>query len=297
MLERTRHIVFATNFSDACHSAIPAVARWVDQLQCRLTILHVYDSRRELYRDAQSRLQSFFAEADNYTNCERLLLAGEPAAAIAGFCENMRDTLLLLPPSDQAGLPRPWHRSLRAQLIARLPIPIWTLGRTSVGEPLLAVANHLAAFVSNPEEGTSHIRYGARYAAATNSTLHLIHVIPNVDEGSLTHTLRSRAPLGEEYAEAWMQEITASIEPAAKIELHMEQGSVRRLLPQLFQRTGADMLLVSRQTACEPQWLLGPVVNPIFRRVNAGILSVHLIPEITPFTKLGTLNPGFARAS
>jgi hypothetical protein len=194
-------------------------------------------------------------------------------------------------------LPRPWHRSLRAKLIARLPIPVWTLGRTLVGEPIPAGAKHLAALVSSPEEGTSHLRYGARYAAATNATLHLIHVVPNVDEGSLTHPLRSAGPLGEEYAEAWMQEITASLESAAKIELHMEQGPVRRLLPQLFARTGADMLLVSRQTACEPQLLRGPVVNPIFRRLSAGILSIPLTPEFAPQTKLGALNPGFLRAS
>ena len=296
MLDRTRHIVFATNFSDACHSAIPAVARWVDQLQCRLTILHVYDSERVLYREAQSRLKSFFAEADNYPNCDRMLIAGDPADAIARYCQSMRDTLLLLPPSNQSGLPRPWHRSLRAKLIARLPIPIWTLGRTYVGEPMPVGTNHLAAFVASPEEGTSHIRYGARYAAATNSTLHLIHVIPNVDEGSLTHTLRSAAPLGEEYAEAWMQEITASLEPAAKIELHMDQGPARRLLPKLFHRTGADMLLVSRQAACEPQ-LLGPVVNPIFQRLSAGILSVPFLPETAVLTRLAELDPGFARAS
>jgi nucleotide-binding universal stress UspA family protein len=297
MLDRTVHIVFATNFSDACHAAIPAVARWVDQLGCRLTILHVYDSRRVLYRDAMSRLESFFAEADNYPNCDRLLLDGDPAESIARYCENMRETLLLLPPSDQSGLPRPWHRSLRAKLMQRLSIPIWTLGRTLVGEPIPAGAKHIAAFVNNPEEGTSHIRYGARYAAATDSTLHLIHVIPQVDEGSLTHPLRTAAPLGEEYAEAWMEEILASLEYAAKIELHLEQGSVRRLLPQLFERTGADMLLVSRQSACEPQLLRGPIVNPIFRQLSAGIVSIPLLPEIAPATKVAELRPGFVRAS
>ena len=295
MLNRTAHIVFATNFSDACHAAIPAVARWVDQLGCRLTILHVYDSRRVLYRDARSRLDSFFAEADNYPSCSRLLLEGHPVASIARYCENMRDVLLLLPPSDQSGLPRPWHRSLRAKLMTMLPIPIWTLGRTLVGEPIPSGSKHLAAFVSDPEEGTSHIRYGARYAAATGSTLHLIHVIPEVEEGSLTHTLHTAAPLGEEYAEAWMQEIMGSLESTIKIELHIEQGPVRRLLPRLFDRTGADMLLVSRQTACEPQFLRGPGINPTFRRLSAGIVSVPLMPEIALTAKVAELRPGLAQ--
>ena len=117
-----------------------------------------------------------------------------------------------------------------------------------------------------------------------------------MNEGSLTHTLDTAAPLGEDYAEMWMQEIAASLEPATKIELHMEQGPVSRLLPRLFERTGADMLLVSRQTACEPQLLRGPIVNPIFRRLTAGIVSVPLMPETAPLSQTGKLRPGLARA-
>ena len=117
MLQHTRHIIFATNFSDACHAAIPAVARWVDLLQCKLSLLHVYDADRILYRDANALLQSFFAEADNYPQCQRVSMSGDPAEGISEFCQRHRDALLVLPPSDQTGLPRPWHRSLRARMI------------------------------------------------------------------------------------------------------------------------------------------------------------------------------------
>ncbi|PPT53544.1 hypothetical protein XarbCFBP8150_21555, partial [Xanthomonas arboricola] len=36
------HLIFATNFSETCHAAIPTVAQLVDRLRARLTILHVH---------------------------------------------------------------------------------------------------------------------------------------------------------------------------------------------------------------------------------------------------------------
>lgn len=284
MLDQTTHIIFATNFSDACHSAIPAVARWVDQLRCKLTILHVYNPEQVLIRDAERLLNSFFAEANNYPSSERVLIAGDVAEGIASFCSRQQNALLLLPPSDQAGLPRPWHRSLRAQLIGRLPMPVWTLGKTVVGQPLPANTSHVAALVQNPEEGTSHLRQAARYAARTRSTLHLFHIVPSIDEGSLTHTLHTAAPLGVDRATAWMNELTECLEPVEKFELHVEQGSLKKLLPSLLHRTGAEMLMVSSEGALQRNWLR-PGVSPIFRKLNAGILVVP------PTATAGSMHP------
>lgn len=279
MLQNTNHIIFATNFSDACHAAIPAVARWVDLLQCKLTLLHVYDADRVLYRDANALLQSFFAEADNYPQCRRVLMSGDPAVGIAEFCQRHRDALLVLPPSDQTGLPRPWHRSLRARMIESLPIPVWTLGRTMVGSTAPStVDRHLGVWVGSPEEGLSHVRHAARYASDTRSTLHLLHIVSDVNEGSLTHSLRTKAPLGEEYAEDWLNQVAASLDIAQRVEIHVGKGKARRVLPQLIRASGVEMLMVSQNAAIE-RGIFRSEVNSIFRECGAGIVSVPLAPQ------------------
>ncbi len=79
-------------------------------------------------------LRSFFAEADNYQHCDRFLVSGDPRDGITAYCEGRPNILLHASPSDLTGLPRPWHRSLRARLIQRLSIPIWTLGRINIGD-------------------------------------------------------------------------------------------------------------------------------------------------------------------
>jgi len=56
------------------------------------------------------------------------------------------------------------------------------------------------------------------------------------------------------------------------------------------------MLLVSRYTACETRFL-GPAVNPIFRNISAGILSIPHITDLAPLSDFANQAPGFLKAS
>jgi len=147
MIRMTDHIIFATNFSDACHAAIPTVTRWVDAHNARLTILHVYQPEKTLHRKAEAHLKSFYAEADNYSNCQRILLAGNPCDNIESFCTKEGDGLLFMPPSDRTGLPRPFHVSTRARLLENLEMPIWTMGKATLKTNATVAGNNVAVCV------------------------------------------------------------------------------------------------------------------------------------------------------
>jgi hypothetical protein len=273
MLHKVKEIVFATDFSDSSHAVIPSVAQWVDTLGAKLTLLHVYNPSVTMYREAGVLLQSFFAEADNYPHCDRVLVSGDPAEGIAAYCERRSNVLLMLPPSDLTGLPRPWHRSMRARLIKRLSVPVWTLGRVNVGESTSAAHRHIGVFLSDPEEGVSHLQQAALYAEATGATLHLLNIVDEIDEGSLTKPLTSAGPMGEESANAWLNDIADSLDPACNIEVHVSQGRTSRELPVLLRRSGANVLMVSNQTAVQGGWL-GPAINPIFGKCAISLVSV-----------------------
>jgi nucleotide-binding universal stress UspA family protein len=273
MLHKIKEIVFATDFSDSSHAVIPAVAQWVDTLGAKLTLLHIYDPATTMYREAQVLLQSFFAEADNYPHCDRVLVSGDPTAGIASYCERRSNILLMLPPSDLTGLPRPWHRSMRARLIKRLSVPVWTLGRVNVGESTSTAHRHIGVFLRDPEEGLSHLQQAASYAGATGATLHLLNIVDEIDEGSLITPLTSAAPMGEESAHAWLNDIADSLDSACNIEVHIGQGQIGRELPRLLRRSGANVLMVSNHTAVQGGWL-GPAINPIFGKCSISLISV-----------------------
>lgn len=282
MLQRATEIVFATNFSDSSHAVIPTVARWVDTLGAKLTLLHVYDANKTLYREAEALLRSFFAEADNYQHCDRVLISGDACEGIAAYCERRPNVLLMLPPSDLTGLPRPFHRSLRARLIKRLSVPIWTLGRINVGDSTSSADRHIGVWLGDPDEGLSHLQQAARYASETGGTLHLLHVVDEINEGSMLKPMLSAAPMGEETADAWLQDIASTMKLDCKVEIHVAQGRVSRELPQLLRRSGADMLVLNQQSAVRSSWL-GPEINPIFSKCAIGLICV---PYYSKFEEL-----------
>jgi len=282
MLQKITEIVFATDFSDSSHAVIPTVAQWVDTLDAKLTLLHVYDANKTLYREAETLLRSFFAEADNYKHCDRVLVSGDPCDGIAAYCERRPNVLLMLPPSDLTGLPRPWHRSLRARLIKRLSVPIWTLGRINVGDSAPSSDRHIGVWLGDPEEGLSHLQQAARYASETGGTLHLLHIVDEINEGSMLKPLMSASPMGEETADAWLRDIASTLNPDCNVEVHVAQGRVSRELPRLLRRSGADMLVLSQQSAIQSSWI-GPEINPVFRQCT---ISLVCVPYFARFEEL-----------
>jgi len=282
MLQRATEIVFATDFSDSSHAVIPTIAQWVETLGAKLTLLHVYDSSKTFYREAETLLRSFFAEADNYQHCDRVLISGDPCEGIAAHCERRPNILLMLPPSDLTGLPRPWHRSLRARLIQRLSVPVWTLGRINVGDSAPSADRHIGVWLGDPEEGLSHLQQAANYASETGGTLHLLHVVDEINEGSLLKPLLSAAPMGEETADAWLRDIASTLDLDCNVEVHVAQGRVARELPRLLRRSGADMLVLSQHSAVHHSWI-GPEINPVFRKCA---ISLVCVPYYSRFEEL-----------
>ncbi len=225
MNDTTCHLIFATSFSDACHAAIPSVARIVDALSARLTILHVYDPQKKTIRDADGMLHSFFAEADNYPHCERQMIGGAVFEGITEFCRHHRDALLFLPASDRIGLPRPFHRSLRTRIIRALPASVWTLNQTQKIGCSPETVKHIAVWLTSPEEGLDHVRQAAAHAEMMDATLHLLHVVPEVHEGMLGSTMFSAAPLGTEYASAWLKKVAGELPQHRNVKIHVTQGN------------------------------------------------------------------------
>lgn len=249
-MKPTPQIVFATNFSDACYRAIPAVASWVDTLKARLTILHVCDPKRYSPRASEAYLKSFFAEADLFCNCERVLKLGTPYEGIAEYAEKHPGALLVLPPSDRVGFPRPFHQSIRAKLLREHSCPIWTIGRPAEGRAVVNAEDNIACWLECPEDGITHLREAATLAAHKKARLHLLCTIPSIeelDEGALGKVLTSNSPFGEEYAEDWLKSIGHTL--GIEYELHITAGSARRVLPKMVKQTGASVLFVSRSSA------------------------------------------------
>ncbi|NIJ89944.1 nucleotide-binding universal stress UspA family protein [Xanthomonas campestris] len=237
------HLIFATNFSEACHAAIPTVAQLVDRLRARLTILHVHAKGKRA--QARQSLDAFFAEASNYPGCERALASGPAAAGIVSFCRSRDDALLIMPPSERTGLPRPLHVSLRARVLERVATPMLTLPYADAIPRDGAGGGHVACWITGRETSLDTLRDAAAMARRRGADLHLLHVMPDISEGLLVDSLFNDKPLTEAAAASWLSDLVLQLrDDDLRVRLHVAVGNPRREIAGLLKRACADVLVV-----------------------------------------------------
>ncbi|NYI20437.1 nucleotide-binding universal stress UspA family protein [Xanthomonas arboricola] len=237
------HLIFATNFSETCHAAIPTVAQLVDRLRARLTILHVHAKGKRA--QARQSLDAFFAEASNYPGCERALASGPAAAGIVSFCRSRDDALLIMPPSERTGLPRPLHVSLRARVLERVATPMLTLPYADAIPRDGAGGGHVACWITGRETSLDTLRDAAAMARRRGADLHLLHVMPDISEGLLVDSLFNDKPLTEAAAASWLSDLALQLhDDDLRVRLHVAVGNPRREIAGLLKRACADVLVV-----------------------------------------------------
>ena len=268
----TDHILFATNFSDACHAAIPAVTRWVDAHNARLTILHVYQPEKTLHRQAEAQLESFYAEAENYKNRRRILLSGNICDSIENFCARECNGMLFIPPSDRIGLPRPFHVSTRARLLRNLDMPIWTMGKATLQTHASVAGNNIAVCVQDLDQPIDYVHVAAAHAQRHGAALHLMHVVPETSEGTLISALHSNAPLGVESAIDRLSDLAADLPGSVRVQLHVRMGAQWPELKSMLRESGAELLMVGKQTL--HRGIFRPTINPMLNNCEIPIVCL-----------------------
>jgi len=208
--ERPFEVLFLTNFSDSCYRAIPAVAQLSDEVDLRLTILHAHTGQPDALARKEDALRSFFPEADDYTGCRRLLVHGSPVDAVRTLKTKQPIDLVVAPPGDPLGMPRLGHRSIRSLLIRDAALPTWTSGASASASRILRPTRHVACTVELEQDGKAHLELACAYAEAMGATLHLVHVLPEVEEGHRMMQLAAAEPFDEVHAMKACRKVGAS---------------------------------------------------------------------------------------
>lgn len=239
------NILLATRFSESCFQAIRAVAQWLDDVSCSLTIAHMHDPQRTNSAEAEQQLYSFFAEADRYRNTRRVLLAGSDAGStLAKYLNEHRYDMVLCPASDRVGLPRPFHRSTRGKILANTDTTIWTMGK-AMDQRRFGKPKRVGCIVSRQYDSYRPLDMACEYALRTGATLQLIYLLPEMHEGMLRNSLSFNEPLTEAVAIEDLQRV-ASVLPLTP-ELHVALGTETRSVLRLLDRTRTDILFTGKQ--------------------------------------------------
>lgn len=251
---RPLEAVFLTRCSVPCFQVTPAIAQLADDLDLRLTLLHAYDPLRERRRDVETRLRSFFPEADSFRDCRRVAREGSVRDAVQRLASEQSIDLLIAPPSDPLRFPS-LVPSLRAELLSQLGTLLWTAGPAVLPAKLRRRPRNIACWLdfSAGEEGyVPTLRVAARHAEALDAQLHILYVPPDILEGSL------RPPSVPLHADEVLTALHTHLpDSLARPEIWVESGSFRPL-PELLRRCDADLLVAgSAQAMASPWWGLG----------------------------------------
>lgn len=259
----TTRLLFPTSFSDACFRTIPALSEWMDDPNAHLTLLHVYNPKKVQRQDAEKKLHSFFAEADQYGRCERLLLAGKPAETILQHCKQIPYDLLFVPGSVPSGFPRIGHQSIRVSLLRNGQTPVWTSEDLRHSGSLRQKPKNVAYIMSNDRNWQQQFVTAAQAAARWNATFHLIYVfpVPDVGDGTLASDLfveQQDGPLEE------LRRLGRNL--PMPVRVHTSSGDSHIELPRLLDHCGADLVFMDSEQAVV-RGIFGQSIHPMLRSI------------------------------
>lgn len=173
---------------------------------------------------------------------QRLELPGaNAAAAIADLCGRRPFDLVLAPGSPGNAPWRALRPSFRARLLSRIDVPVWTIGRDLPSlhfhRPLRTVAC-LLDFDTDPEP---LLQRAAAFARRMDARLHVLAVLPPVDDGTLATVLTSDTPLLPTAAVARIEQLCAG---RATPIVEVVVDGLRRGLTRLLRACQPDVLFV-----------------------------------------------------
>lgn len=243
---RPFEVLFLTDFSDSCFRAIPALAQLGDDVDIRLTILHAHGEAPRS-RALETNLNSFFPEADLYKGCRRLLMSGTPIEAVKQMKVEGPIDLIVAPAGDPLSLPR-FRSSMRSRLMREPGIPVWTFGGGSPVRRLFRSTGTVVCCVEIGRNGRSQIALASEYARSLDATLHLVHVMPEIDDLSLLLAYADGCDASDLVAAAQRTGDGLRLAPGIRV-------TDRRRLPELLREWNADIVFLDSQHAVSRQWL------------------------------------------
>lgn len=264
------NLLFASNFSNSCFRALRAVAQLADVFDTRLTVAHSTQATAPRHDS-----RSFLAETARLENSRNVTLDGAPLAALTALSRQEHFDLILAPGADRLGLPRPFHRSLRAGLLSAAAAPVWTTGRhleeAHFRRPIRTVAVALDGWDSNMQ----HLHLASTFADRVGARLHLLTAVPAVHEGTLLSQAVVPQPLHPDRAIARIEQLLAGWHRMPEVDVAI--GSAGREIPRMAARCAADLLFLS-----QAQSTSGLVFPGISRPVNNAPCAVVSVPAALP---------------
>jgi nucleotide-binding universal stress UspA family protein len=250
---RVDHILFPVDFSAQCVAIAPSVQALAHHYDASLTALHVVENTRKFERrdprairqGSQQRLDRFVSSAFPDTSVTPLVAKGDPAQIIAGFSKTAKVGLIMMPTHGHGPFRRFLLGSVTAKVLHDTGCPVWTAAHlTPVRHPKSTGWRQILCAVDTGEGSVQTMRTAAELAARFNSSLHLLHVLPAVDEQSRN---RGEIAIGRYlFAVAGRQLAPLARSAGVKAAVALRGGDIAGTVARAAQELKADLVVIGR---------------------------------------------------
>jgi nucleotide-binding universal stress UspA family protein len=258
-----------SSFSDACFRSTRAIAQLADRCKVRLTIAHITKPEANTIQ-TRRELDSFFAEADHYDCCRRVLVeSDDPIKGASQLCEAERFDLMVAPASDRFGIHSFLTPSFRARLVKVCNAPLWTAGSCLDGVDFKHGIRNVSCLIDFTADTNNYLPLAANFADRLGAQLRVLHVVAPIDEGTLARSFDSDAPLMPDVA---IGKIRAAFGGWNCPPIEVAVGDVSKELPKLVKRCDSDLVFVGTGRALNGSWM--PRLSTYVDRLPCPVICV-----------------------
>lgn len=251
-------VLLATDPATARDDAERAIAQFARVGPVRVDVVHVVNPGG-LTREIWQRLHDTLVGPLRGTVDHYLVEGGDPAAAITRFCRNGSYDVIMAPASARHTAWLPWRQSVRAALVRRSPVPVWTTGARPPESLHRREVRHVGCYLSLETGRDSHLGWAAEFTKRLGASLHLLHVVPPVDDGTIADAFASDRPLGLDDAQA---RLLACLARGVDASTTVVVGARRQELVRMIRSEAIDLLCISSQEVLSGS-RLSPALNAL----------------------------------
>lgn len=266
-------VIFPFDYSDRCRQAAPFVKNWVQKSGAGLTIINVIEDpgehypasarflvppkeKHEILTASSGFLRKFASETFPGITVDAICKMGDPAREITCLAAQTRADLIMMPTRGCGRFRALLLGSVTAKVLNDAECPVWTDAHMDQQAPeqereIDTEIHTIVCAVDDKQESISIIKSASDLADLYSATLHLLHVVPEIDVRNKTLKAAWQQELKES---GWLQIGALRQDAGVTAEIHVESGSVSHTVRKAALECNAGLVVIGRGHA---QGLLG----------------------------------------
>jgi hypothetical protein len=245
-----RNLLFPVASPQQVKRELPGAERLASKLKANLTLMRVINPFHGGPKPISEEIKSLDPDGAGLDKHHLHLAANSDAAgSISTYAQENDVDAIIVPPAPSA-LPGVFSESwtLTRRLLNRSSCPIWVLPKVS--EPSLSELNSRRVLCAVTGRDLQVLKLAGALSEKLNARLFLLHVIPEINEGTMTYGFDDHISLSTGHA----VQMLSRLQEAAGVnaEVIIQTGSLARNIRKTAQHLSANLVVTGR--SIRPTW-------------------------------------------